>query len=199
MKLSARAERAAGTTLASVFASCACVGNLRYTAPRNALFLAAMKPEKSAKLVKVKRSGIHGRGVYARRKIKAGQRIIEYAGERIDWPEALRRHPHDPQQPNHTFYFTVDDETVIDGNANGNNARWINHGCAPNCEAELLEEDGAQRVFIIALRDIAEGEELTYDYGLEIDARYTKKLKKEFECRCGSEDCRGTMLAPKSK
>ncbi len=158
-----------------------------------------MKPEKSAKLVKVKRSGIHGRGVYARRKIKAGQRIIEYAGERIDWPEALRRHPHDPQQPNHTFYFTVDDETVIDGNANGNNARWINHGCAPNCEAELLEEDGAQRVFIIALRDIAEGEELTYDYGLEIDARYTKKLKKEFECRCGSEDCRGTMLAPKSK
>jgi len=149
--------------------------------------------------VRVEQSGIHGRGVYARRAIKKGQRVIEYAGERIDWPEALRRHPHDPLQPNHTFYFTVDDETVIDGNADGNNARWINHGCSPNCEAELLEEDGMQRVFITALRAIKEGEELTYDYGLEIDARYTKALKKEFECRCGSKDCRGTMLAPKDR
>jgi SET domain-containing protein len=156
-----------------------------------------MEKKSTPSSIVVKDSGIHGKGVYARKKIKAGERVIEYGGERIGWPEALRRHPHDPLQPNHTFYFTLDDKTVIDGNARGNDARWINHGCDPNCEAELLKEGGKQRVFISALRDIAKGEELTYDYGLEIDARYTKKLKKEFECRCGSSLCRGTMLAPK--
>jgi hypothetical protein len=74
----------------------------------------------------------------------------------------------------------------------GNSARWINHACEPNCEAD--EIDG--RVFIQALRDISR-EELFYDYGLFIDERYTPKLKKQFECRCGSKKCRGTMLAPK--
>ncbi len=155
--------------------------------------------KKAPALIAVRNSEIHGRGVYAVKKIKEGQRVIEYRGERIGWPEALRRHPHDPEQPNHTFYFTVDDKTVIDGNARGNDARWINHGCEPNCEAELITERGEPRVFIQALRDIMAGEELTYDYGLEIDARYTKKLKKEFECRCGAEDCRKTMLAPKKR
>jgi SET domain-containing protein len=158
-----------------------------------------MEKKAATPFIAVKNSEIHGRGVYATKKIKQGQRVIEYRGERIDWPEALRRHPHDPLQPNHTFYFTLDDKTVIDGNARGNDARWINHGCDPNCEAELVTEKGALRVFISALRDISAGEELTYDYGLEIDARYTKKLKKEFECRCGAPDCRHTMLAPKSR
>ena len=147
----------------------------------------------------VRDSPIHGRGVVAVRPLKAGERICEYIGERIDWPEALRRHPHDPEQPFHTFYFSLDDDTVIDGNVNGNYAKWMNHSCEPNCEAELREATNGKppRVFILALRDIAAGEELVYNYGLSLDERYTAKLKRDFACRCGSPNCTGTMLAPK--
>jgi hypothetical protein len=145
--------------------------------------------------IQVRRSGVHGKGVFALRPIPAGTRIIEYKGELISWPEALRRHPHDPDHPNHTFYFHVDDDHVIDGKVDGNAARWINHSCAPNCEAN--DEDG--RIFIEALHDIEPGEELFFDYGLVIDARLTARLKKEYACHCGSPSCRGTMLAPKRR
>jgi uncharacterized protein len=141
----------------------------------------------------VKASGVHGKGVYAKRAISTDEIIIEYLGERISWQEALNRHPHDPKDPHHTFYFHVTDEVTIDAKFGGNDARWINHACEPNCEAD--ETDG--RVFIKALRDIAPGEELFYDYGLIIDERYTPKLKREYECRCGAPKCRRTMLAPK--
>jgi SET domain-containing protein len=87
----------------------------------------------------------------------------------------------------------VDEDRVIDAKFGGNSARWINHSCNPNCYAD--ERDG--RVFITALRNIAAGEELNYDYGLIIDERYTKKLKAEYPCWCGSPNCRGTLLAPK--
>lgn len=146
----------------------------------------------SRKLI-VRRSGVHGKGVFAARPVQAGERLLEYKGERISWKEAVRRHPHNPDEPNHTFYFALEDGRVIDGNVDGNSARWINHSCAPNCEAE--EIDG--RVFIQALRDISLDEELFYDYGLVIDERQTKKLKKEYACHCGARKCRGTMLAPK--
>lgn len=148
----------------------------------------------SSRRIAVRRSGVHGKGVFATSSIASGERLIEYKGECISWKEALRRHPHDPEQPNHTFYFALDDGTVIDGKVNGNSARWINHSCAPNCEAQ--EVNG--RVFIHAIRNIKPDEELFYDYGLEIDARLTKKLKKEYACRCGSKKCRGTMLASTS-
>ena len=153
-------------------------------------------PKSDSRRIQVRRSGVHGKGVFALQAIAAGTRLIEYKGELIDWPEALRRHPHDPAQPNHTFYFHVDDEHVIDANVGGNASRWINHACDPNCEAEQLD-DG--RVFIDALRDIQPGEELFYDYGLVIDERYTARLKKEYACHCGSPNCRGTMLAPKRR
>lgn len=149
----------------------------------------------SSRRVTVRRSGVHGKGVFAARRIAAGEQVMEYKGERISWKEALRRHPHNPDEPNHTFYFALDDGRVIDGKIDGNSAKYINHSCAPNCEAE--EADG--RVFIHALRDIEPDEELYYDYGLVIDGRITKKLKKEYECRCGSKKCRGTMLALKKK
>ena len=145
----------------------------------------------------VRTSQIHGRGVVARVAIGAGERICEYHGEHIDWPEALRRHPHDPEQPFHTFYFSVDDDTVIDGNVDGDFSRFMNHSCEPNCEAELVEGKGPVRIYILALRDIEPGEELVYNYGLTLDERYTPKLKKQFACRCGSASCRGTMLSPK--
>lgn len=143
--------------------------------------------------IQVRRSGVHGKGVFALQPIAAGEVIIEYRGERISWKEALRRHPHDPQDPNHTFYFHLDNGQVIDANVGGNAARWINHACDPNCESD--EQDG--RVYIKASRDLAAGDELFYDYRLTIDERYTPKLKREYACRCGSPLCRGTMLAPK--
>ncbi|RKP58507.1 SET domain-containing protein [Pararobbsia silviterrae] len=147
----------------------------------------------SSRRVVVRRSGVHGKGVFAASRIAAGEQLLEYKGERISWKEALRRHPHDPDDPHHTFYFALDSGDVIDGKFGGNSARWINHSCAPNCEAE--EVDG--HVFIHALRPIKKGEELFYDYGLVVNARYTKKLLREYECRCGAPDCRHTMLAPK--
>ena len=155
----------------------------------------APKALPTGRRIQVRRSGVHGKGVFALRALAAGEPIIEYTGERITWKEALRRHPHDPKDPNHTFYFHIDDGHVIDALYGGNASRWINHACEPNCEAD--EQDG--RVFIRALRDIAPGEELFYDYGLIIDERYTPKLKKEYACRCGSASCRGTMLSPKRR
>ena len=158
----------------------------------------ASQPDPSpsdARRIQTRRSGVHGKGVFALQALAAGETLLEYLGEVITWPEALRRHPHDPEQPNHTFYFHIDDKHVIDGNVGGNSSRWINHSCKPNCEAE--DEDG--RVFIKALRNIEAGEELFYDYGLIIDAKYTKKLLAEFPCWCGAKKCRGTLLAPKEK
>ncbi len=145
--------------------------------------------------IQTRRSGVHGKGVFAVQSLAEGETLIEYGGEVISWKEALRRHPHDPLDPNHTFYFHIDDKHVIDGKQGGNSSRWINHSCQPNCEAD--EEGG--RVFIKALRNIQPGEELFYDYGLIIDAKYTKKLKAEYPCWCGSKSCRGTLLAPKDK
>ena len=152
---------------------------------------AAAKPV--SKRIAVRSSGVHGKGVFAEVDIAEGEVLIEYKGEIITWPEALRRHPHDPTDPNHTFYFSIDDKHVIDGKVNGNSARWINHSCDPSCEAD--EQNG--RVFIKALRNIKAGEELNYDYGLVIDERYTPKLKAQYPCWCGAKTCRGTLLAPK--
>ena len=136
---------------------------------------------------------MHGNGVFAVQDIAEGEVLVEYTGQVITWQEAQDRHPHDPLQPNHTFYFHVDADRVIDAKFGGNSSRWINHSCDPNCYAD--ERDG--RIFITALRNIKAGEELNYDYGLIIEERYTKKLKAEYPCWCGSQNCRGTLLAPK--
>lgn len=151
--------------------------------------------EASGRRIQVRRSGVHGKGVFALRKLDEGDDVIEYLGEIITWQEALDRHPHDPSQPNHTFYFSVGPNRVIDGNVGGNAARWINHSCDPNCEAD--DEDG--RVMIRALRRIRAGEELNYDYGLILDEPHTRKIKADYPCWCGSKNCRGTLLAPKRR
>jgi SET domain-containing protein len=152
-------------------------------------------PSNTGRRIQTRRSGVHGNGVFAVQDIAEGETLIEYKGEVISWKEALRRHPHDPSQPQHTFYFHVDDGHVIDGNVSGNASRWINHSCEPNCQAD--ETKG--RVFIKALRNISAGEELNYDYGLIIDEPYTPTLLAEFPCWCGSQACRGTLLAPKDE
>jgi hypothetical protein len=148
--------------------------------------------------VAVRNSPIHGRGMYAAADIAKGERVIEYVGTTISWKAADERPPSDPNDPNHTFLFSLSDgKRVIDASQDGNDARWINHSCDPNCETE---ESGSGRVFIEAIRDISSGEELNYDYCLIIDEKITKKLRLQYECRCGAEKCRGTMLAlPKRK
>jgi uncharacterized protein len=143
----------------------------------------------------VKISIVHGNGVFARRKILAGQRIIEYKGERISWEEALRRADKNKTPVSHTFFFTLSDGRVIDGGRRGNDARLINHSCEPNCEA-LEHADG--RVYIYSLRDIERGEELSYYYALIYDGRHTAAVKRAFQCRCGAPSCTGVMLAPKT-
>lgn len=145
--------------------------------------------------IQTRRSGVHGKGVFALSDFAKGETIIEYVGEIISWKEALRRHPHDPQDPNHTFYFHIDEKHVIDAKHGGNSSRWINHSCKPSCQPD--EIDG--RVFIKAIRDIKAGEELNYDYGLVIDAPMTKELKLEYPCWCGAKKCRGTLLSSSSE
>ena len=147
----------------------------------------------ASRRIQTRRSGVHGKGVFAVQAIAAGQTILEYAGEIITWAQAQKRHPHDPENPNHTFYFHIDEQHVIDALYGGNSSRWINHACNPNCEADAQ----GRRIFIKALRNIEVGEELNYDYGLIIEARYTPKLKAEYPCWCGAKNCRGTLLAPK--
>jgi uncharacterized protein len=167
------------------------------TSPLKPAGKSSSKPtaKSAVKRIAVRSSGVHGKGVFAEVNIAEGEVLVEYKGEIITWPEALRRHPHDPSDPNHTFYFSIDDKHVIDGKVNGNSARWINHSCDPSCEAD--EQNG--RVFIKAMRNIAAGEELNYDYGLVIDERYTPKLRAEYPCWCGAKKCRGTLLAPKGR
>jgi hypothetical protein len=145
--------------------------------------------------IQTRRSGVHGKGVFALTDFAKGETIIEYVGEIISWKEALRRHPHDPTDPNHTFYFHIDEKHVIDAKYGGNSSRWINHSCKPSCEPD--EENG--RVFIKAIRDIKAGEELNYDYGLVIDAPMTPELKLEYPCWCGAKKCRGTLLSSTSE
>ena len=151
--------------------------------------------DNSAAPCEVRRSPVHGNGVFATRDIEAGERIIEYTGRRIDWPEALRRTAAANGPVNHTFYFSLADGMVIDGGDEGNDARWINHACGPNCEA--YEDEG--RVFIHALRQIDAGEELNYNYALVYEERHTAAVKKSFACLCGTPECQGTMLAPKKR
>ena len=149
-----------------------------------------------------RRSAIHGNGVFAAAPIATGERIVEYKGQRRTHAEVDADDSGDVES-GHTFLFTLNDEYVIDGDRQGGVARWINHGCAPNCEAVLVEHEGEDRrrdrVFIEAIRDIAAGEELTYNYGITLAEPHTARLKKVWACRCGAPGCTGTMLQPKRK
>ncbi|HEY0973904.1 MAG TPA: SET domain-containing protein-lysine N-methyltransferase [Solimonas sp.] len=154
-----------------------------------------------SRLIALRRSPIHGNGVFAARDIPAEKELIEYGGERLTHAEADAHDAGDPDS-GHTFLFTLNDRYVIDGNRRGNIARWINHSCDPNCEA-VLEEDGKDpakdRVIIQSMRPIRAGEELTYDYGITLDEPHTARLKKIWVCLCGSPKCTGTLLKPKRR
>jgi SET domain-containing protein len=145
---------------------------------------------KTPRRIGVRRSGIHGRGVFAATFIPRGTRIIEYEGRCMSEEEADRRY--DDEDP-HTFLFLLDGGIVIDASHEGNSARWINHSCDPNCEP--VEEGG--RMFIDAIRDIQPGRELSYDYNLIVEERHTPALKRLYACACGARKCRDTMLGAK--
>jgi hypothetical protein len=141
---------------------------------------------------KVRRSKVHGLGAFATRRIRKGTRICEYLGDRVTHAEADRRYDDKADDDNHTFLFIVDRGVVIDAGVNGSDARFINHGCDPNCES-VIEN---RRVFIEALRTIQPGEELKYDYSIGRADDDPPNVDEIYACRCGAAQCRGTMLWP---
>lgn len=157
--------------------------------------MAKAKPVADPQPFVVRRSSIQGRGGFATRDIRKGERIVEYVGERISWKEADTRYDDDAMKRHHTFLFAVTSRTVIDGAVDGNDSRFINHACDPNCEAV----DVKGRIFIDAIRPIAAGEELFYDYAYARDKSTTEEDEALYQCRCGSPKCRGTILEPAPK
>ena len=145
----------------------------------------------------VRNSHIHGRGVFANRYIRKGTRIVEYEGERIDNDEADRRYDDDKMKRHHTFLFTLSSNVVIDGaqNAGGGDASFLNHSCEPNCEAVIT----GKKIFIHALHGIEPGTELAYDYQYERTGKNDAELEKFYLCKCGSPNCRGTIMKPAKK
>ncbi|MDR2011481.1 MAG: SET domain-containing protein-lysine N-methyltransferase [Rhodanobacter sp.] len=154
------------------------------------------------KRIAMRRSPIHGNGVFALTDIPAGTEIIEYLGRLLTHAQADRLYAN-TGDTGHTFLFTLNDRYVIDANVDGNIARWINHSCAPNCRASHEENTSGDprkdRVVIESLRKLREGEELTYDYGIVLAERLTPRLKAIWACRCGKKGCTGTILKPKRK
>jgi uncharacterized protein len=140
----------------------------------------------------LRESPIQGRGAFATRRIRKGTRIIEYTGEHITQKQADKRYDDETMGRHHTFLFTLDENTVIDAAVGGNEARFINHSCDPNCQA-LIED---KKIFIYALKGISPGEELVYDYAYERAEGMDEESDKLYVCRCGAKNCRGTILAP---
>jgi uncharacterized protein len=148
--------------------------------------------EAAAPPIQVRDSSVHGRGVFATRRIEKGERIMEYLGERVSHEEADRRYESKEENDSHTFLFIVDSKTVIDAGVDGNDARFFNHSCDPNCES-VVEK---RRVYIEAIRAIEPGEEMTYDYQIYKEEGDPENIDEVFACRCGFANCRGTMLWP---
>ena len=145
--------------------------------------------------IEVRHSPIHGYGVFALCKIRKGTTVIEYLGERVSHEEADARYEGKDASDSHTFLFTVDSRIVIDAGINGNEARFINHGCDPNCQSVSMNK----RVFIEAIRTIRPGDELSYDYQIQRDPEDAPEVDVIFACRCGAPSCRGSMLEPRKK
>ena len=145
----------------------------------------------------IRDSPIHGRGAFATTCIPAGTRLVEYSGERLTPAEAEARYPGDAPDAgtHHTFLFAIDDDVVVDAAVNGSEARWINHGCDPNCDAVIDDK----RIWIETIRDVVPGEELVYDYAYVLEERHTPAAKRRFPCTCGAATCRGTILARKPR
>jgi hypothetical protein len=144
----------------------------------------------------IRGSSIAGKGAFAARPIRTGERIVEYLGERVSHAVADSRYDDHAGGAHHTFLFAVSRRLVIDATVGGNEARFINHSCDPNCESVI---EGT-RVFIDAIKPIRTGAELTYDYAYTRDGTETGEEETGlYGCRCGARNCRGTILAPLSR
>ena len=127
-----------------------------------------------------KKSAIHGIGVFAASEIKRNIPIIEYVGEKISKSEAERR----TEDGRKIFIFNLNLRIDIDGSVGGNGSHLINHGCQPNAEAH----DSGNQIWIVAIRDIREGEEIIYDYGFD------EEDYQDYPCRCAAPNCRGYII-----
>lgn len=128
----------------------------------------------------LKESPIHGTGAFARQPLLKGARVIEYVGEKIDKRASLRR-----CEQGNACIFSLNDEQDLDGNVEWNPARFINHSCDPNCDAELA----GWRIWITARRDIPAREEITFNYGYDLEDY------KDYVCNCGAPNCVGYIVA----
>lgn len=143
-------------------------------------------------MIEVRASPIHGRGVYALRRLPRGTCIGTYEGHRYT-AEALLEVDWDARHDGLTYLFELSDGTTIDGAEGGNDLRFLNHACSPNCEAEeILNDDGMLELRLVTLRTVPAGAELLLDYRLTIDAQASPA---DHPCRCGLPACRGTMVA----
>jgi len=153
---------------------------------------AAFTRRSAQRLFVLRRSSLHGKGAFALVPIRKGTRVIEYLGERISHAEADARYDDDAMTDHHTFLMIVNRRWVIDAAVGGNEARFINHSCDPNCE--IVIDRG--RAFIDAIRDIYPGEEIAYDYAYEREDGDEQHALTRYPCRCGAPNCRRTILAP---
>ena len=159
-------------------------------AEKKAADIERQKKRAKSDLCYVRDSGIHGSGVYASRDLTKGEKIIEYVGERIDKEESERRAWEQWERAEKhgeaaVYIFTISDKWDIDGNKPWNTARLLNHSCDPNCETW---QEG-KRLFIYAKEDIAKDEELTFDYGFDVETW------EDHPCRCGSDNCVGYIVS----
>jgi len=146
--------------------------------------------KKRKKLVKFERSAIHNWGLYAMEDIAMNDMIIEYVGEKVRQQVAdLREHRYLKSGIGSSYLFRIDENTVVDATKKGGIARFINHSCMPNCTAKIITVDKSKRIVIYALRDIAENEELTYDYKFEREIGSTDRIP----CLCGTAACKGFL------
>jgi|ERR1041385_5239481 SET domain-containing protein len=128
----------------------------------------------------LKTSAIHGTGAFAKQLIGRDERVVEYRGEKISRTESMRR-----CAENNQYIFRLSDEYDLDGDVEWNPGRFLNHSCQPNCEAFL--EDGG--IWIVALRDVSAGEELTFNYGFDLEDY------RNYPCNCGAPGCVGFIVA----
>jgi len=135
----------------------------------------------------IRSSSIHAAGCYTTQPIRKGRRVVEYGGQRLSKDLADKRYAN----RDITYLFTIDGTTdVIDGFGT---AMFLNHSCKPNCQTVGVGKGKKERIFIVALRNIAAGEELVYEYNLcDSDE---DDLEDTAACYCGAPKCRGTMYS----
>lgn len=153
-------------------------------------------PSEALPLFEIRASEIAGRGAFALQVIPARTRLIEYTGERVSHQVADARYDEEESKGNtHTVLFALDDKIVIDAGVGGNDARFFNHSCDPNCTSRIVR----RRVYLETLREIYPGEELVYDYEIPREGESDETALAKYPCYCGAPNCRGTLLLPAEK